>query len=245
MTQITYAEYETARQATAMLDGAATYERSIDQDAWYALLRPACSGSSGVVTLVADYGPILPHVGTSSFVIDCRPIKRVLKLVTPEVTAGFRKVVGLSVVEQMQELLAALSLNKSQLAQVLRVTRPTLYDWLRGSEPSAVNAERIHSLLGVLARAGVSAANPLNARFVRRPMDLDAPSLVELFSADPLDEERIIGAIGQAQALAGAASRRRTEREDRLRALGFEDPSSEQRTEQLAKNMALQDWPKR
>ena len=168
-----------------------------------------------------------------------------MKLVTPEVTAGFRKVVGLSVVEQMQELLAALSLNKSQLAQVLRVARPTLYDWFRGSEPSAINAARIHTLLSVLARSGVSAANPLNTRFVRRPMDLDAPSLIELLSADLLDEERLIGAIGQAQELAGAASRRRTEREDRLRALGFEDPSSEQRKEQLAKNMALQDWPKR
>jgi len=145
----------------------------------------------------------------------------------------------------MHELLAALSLNKSQLAKVLRVTRPTLYAWLRGSEPSAVNAERIHALLGVLARAGASAANPLNARFVRRPMDLDAPPLIELLSADPLDEERLIGAISQAQELAGAASRRRTEREDRLRALGFEDPSGEQRKELLAKNVALQDWPER
>ena len=31
---------------------------------------------------------------------------------------------------------------------------------------------------------------------------------------------------------------------DRLRTLGFEDPSSEQRREQLARNVAMRDWPK-
>lgn len=32
-------------------------------------------------------------------------------------------------------------------------------------------------------------------------------------------------------------------REDRLRALGFEDPTNDERRERLARNMALKDWP--
>ncbi len=45
--------------------------------------------------------------------------------------------------------------------------------------------------------------------------------------------------------LGGTELRKRKNREDRLRALGFEDPSGNQRKEQLARNVALQDWPKR
>jgi plasmid replication initiation protein len=41
-----------------------------------------------------------------------------------------------------------------------------------------------------------------------------------------------------------AETLRRKKREDRLQALGFEDLSNEQRKEQLAKNVALLDWPK-
>ena len=40
------------------------------------------------------------------------------------------------------------------------------------------------------------------------------------------------------------AESRRISREDRLRALGFEEPTAEQRKENLALNVALRDWPK-
>ena len=83
-----------------------------------------------------------------------------------------------SFAERIQELQAALSLNKSQIARVLRVTRPTLYDWPQGREPNAANAERLRTLLRMLARARVSGANPLNARLVRRPVGIQDPSLV-------------------------------------------------------------------
>jgi len=242
---LTYADYEAARQASAMLAGEPTYARGIEQDTWLAVLKPACSGSSGIVTFVVGYGLILPHVGSSSSIVDRRPTKRALKLMVPEVSGGFRKIMALSVVEQMQELLAALSLNKSQLSQILRVTRPTMYDWFQGKEPNAANTERLHALLRVLARASVSGASPLNARFVRQPTDLDVPSLIDLLEEDQIDEDRVLHAIEQVRVLGDSASRRRTTREDRLRALGFEDPSDEQRREQLARNAALQDWPKR
>ena len=95
MTQtLTYEDYEAAKQASAMLAGEPTYARSMEQDPWLSLMKPACSGSSGIVTLVVGYGPILPHVGSSSSIVDRRPAKRALKLVVPEVSADFRKVVA-------------------------------------------------------------------------------------------------------------------------------------------------------
>ncbi len=48
----------------------------------------------------------------------------------------------------------------------------------------------------------------------------------------------------EAEVLDEQAELRRISREERLRALGFEDPSDEQRREQLARNVALRAWPK-
>ena len=95
----------------------------------------------------------------------------------------------------MQELQATLSLNKSRLARILRVSRPALYEWFRGKEPNPADADRLHALLRCLVRARASSTNPLNARFVRQPADLDGPALVELLSEKRIDEDRVVGAI--------------------------------------------------
>ena len=125
------------------------------------------------------------------------------------------------------------------------VTRPTIYEWYEGKDPNAVNCERIRTLLRVLKRSTVSGAMPLNARFVRQPMGSAEPSLLDLLSEHRLDKERVARAVQRARDLGAAAFRKRENREDRLRALGFEDPTGNQRKEQLARNVALQDWPRR
>ena len=213
-----------------------------ERDAWRAVVWRACSGSTGVVLLGSALGSFLPHVGSSSSIVDCR---FVAPASPPSVAGSFREIVALTAIEQMQELQAALSLNKSQLAGILRVTRPTLYDWLHGREPNAANAGRVDTLLHILAQASVSSASPLNARFVARPVEIDAPSLIELLGEESLDEDRVIRAIERSRALADSASRRRTAREERLRTLGFEELGGEQRRRQLATNVALREWPER
>ena len=162
---------------------------------------------------------------------------------SPEDPFGFRDVPKRTMVEQMQELQAALSLNKSQLARVLRVSRPGPCGWLQDREPDAADAERARILLRCLTQARVTAASPLNARFVRQPADLAGPALLKILEEEPIDEDRVVAAIQQAQALGDSAARRRAAREGRLRSLGFEDPGPEQRREQLARNMALRSWP--
>ena len=43
----------------------------------------------------------------------------------------------LPIARQVRGVQAALSVNKSELARILRVSRPTVYDWLDGGEPNA------------------------------------------------------------------------------------------------------------
>ena len=207
-----------------------------------ALLMSQCHGSAGIVSGSSDYGPLLPHVGSSSLIVDRRSVQHWPWIDAGLTADGFESI---PVVDQLKELRAALSLNKSQLARIMCVTRPTIYEWYEGKDPNAVNCERISTLLRVLKRSTVSGAMPLNARFVRQPMGPAEPSLLDLLSEHRLDQERVARAIKRARQLDAAALRKRENREDRLRALGFEDPSGNQRKEQLARNVALQDWPKR
>lgn len=155
-------------------------------------------------------------------------------------------VMSLTPAAQARELLAALSLNKSQLAQVLHVTRPTLYDWLDGkASPSTANGERLALLLQLLAREDVTSSVPLNARFVRQAISPGEPSLLDVLGADPFDGDRVAVLLRQARALTERASEDRRTREQGLRQLGYEELSREERRERLARNVALRDWPER
>lgn len=151
---------------------------------------------------------------------------------------------GRNLAAHCREVMAALNLNKTQLADVLGVSRPTLYDWLDGKEPNAANAQRLTGLVQLLARAGITAADSISPRFVRESLDDGEPSLLELLKADTFDEARVTKALAQAKELEADAERRRVAREDRLSALGFEEPTAEQRKENLALNIALREWPK-
>ncbi len=223
MTSTTVREgYEALVQANPMLLGGYSYVPSSQQH-----------HQKGVIITT------IFRIGSSPLVYDRRSIERM-----QEVVPGLLNVVFLPVAEQVQELLAALSLNKSQLARILRVTRPTIYEWLRGNRPNAANTKRLSTLLRVLERASVSSLAPLNARFVRQPTESGAPSLIDMLGEEQVDETRLIQVIKQVQILGDAASRTRARREDRLRRLGFEEPDREQRKKQLANNVALRDWPK-
>ena len=207
------------------------------------MLKSPCWGSAGIVAFRSDYGPLLPHVGSSSLIVDRRFVKHATGRLIARRSVDWCQ--GFPVVDQLKELRAALSLNKSQLARILRVTRPTLYEWYQGKEPNATNSARIHTLLRVLTRAAVSGTRPLNARFIRQSTNFDEPSVLDLLCDERLNEKRVLRALEQVRDLGAAAARSRAAREERLRALGFEDPGAEQRKENLARNVALQDWPGR
>ena len=109
----------------------------------------------------------------------------------------------LAIARQVREFQAALSVNKSELARILRVSRPTVYDWLDGGEPNADNRSRIWMLLRVLSESRVSANNPLFPRFVRSGVEPGDRSLLELLGEETIDEVTAKNVIRRAKALGG------------------------------------------
>lgn len=150
----------------------------------------------------------------------------------------------LSPADQVREVMAALSLNKTQLAEVLGVSRPTLYDWLEGKEPNDANAQRLVKLVQLLRNANVAATESISSRFVRQPLNEGKPSLLDLLTADTFDEPRVARVLKEAKELEAAVQAKQEANQQRLRDRGFAEPSDEQRKENLALNMALREWPK-
>ena len=150
----------------------------------------------------------------------------------------------LPIARQVRELQAALSVNKSELARILRVSRPTVYDWLEGGEPNAGNRVRIGRLVGLVARARVSGNEPLFPRFVRFPVEAGGRNLLELLGEEVIDEVAAKSVIRRAKGFGDAIDAQREEREARLREAGFEEVDPEQRRANLATNVALLEWPR-
>jgi Spy/CpxP family protein refolding chaperone len=80
---------------------------------------------------------------------------------------------------------------------------------------------------------------------VRHAIHERSSSLIELLCAEELGEAKIEAMLREAVALGEEAESRRASREDRLRSLGYEEPSPEQRRDQLNQAVAMLDWPKR
>lgn len=147
-------------------------------------------------------------------------------------------------IPQVRELQAALSINKSELARILRVSLPTVCDWLDGPEPSPDIRLRIRILVGLLVECRVSARNPLFPRFVRFAVEPGDRSFLELLNKKLIDEVVAKDVIRRAKAMGDAIDARREEREARLREAGFEEVDDEQQKANLARNVALLRWPR-
>ena len=216
---------------------------SVDAPWQQALMRSMRVGSAGVVVLVTGYSPYLPRVGTSPAVVVVRgvPVPSPVAEDRPIRRQAARR---MSSSDQVLEINAALNLNKTLLAEVLGVSRPTLYDWLEGKEPNPTNARRLTALVRLLANAGVTAADSLSPRFVREALNDGEPALLDLLKADTINEARIAKVLKEAKALEDDAENMRLARDERLRAAGFDEVSPEQRKANLALNVSLREWPK-
>jgi hypothetical protein len=205
------------------------------------MLRAVCFGGAGM--LLAGAGPALLHVGTSPMVVDARvaPLPATASISSGPREPAYSRALTLPVAEQAREVMAALALNKKQMAEVLKVTRPTLYAWLDGAEPSPENTVLLMTLLRLMDKSGVQGAEPLNARFVRHRVEEDVPALLELLYAEIWDEGRIARSLTEARMLTAQLDARRQSREDRLRRLGYEEPSEEDRAANLDENLSALD----
>ena len=220
------------------------YQAPAGHELWRLLLKPALTGS-GCFISAETYASVLPAFGSSSLFVDRRQTSPTMPshiaiFVRPEIP----DYLAWPIADKVRNLAAALSLNKSQLARILRVTRPTVYSWLQGQEPDTANTDRLHNFLRSLSLAAVSGTMPLNARFVRQRPETGEPSLLELLSEEEPAWDRIVEALKAVRRLGDLADQEQAALEDRLRSRGFEEPDAERRREQLAKNMALKPWPK-
>ena len=144
-----------------------------------------------------------------------RGIRKVAFLVFPRITssprierramsrfaARSRHISTLPVADQVRELQTALSVNKSELARILRVSRPTVYDWLDDGQPNADNVSRIRTLMRLLWESGVTPANPLFPRFVRSALEPGGRPLLDVLVEEAIDEAAVRSAVGRARAL--------------------------------------------
>jgi transcriptional regulator with XRE-family HTH domain len=205
-----------------------------------ALVFGTCRGLTAPISAAS-----IPHCGTSPLVEDSRLSAMIVER-SPVTNQGtnYRQLLIQSFGDQAKMAMAALSLTKTQLAGVLRVSRPTIYEWLGGKDPSPVNADRLTTVLRLLTRTGISSESPLNARFVRQPIHERSASLIELLCAEKLDEATIEEMLRETAMLGHEAQDRENDREKRLHALGYEVLSSEQRRDQLNQAIAMLDWPK-
>ena len=129
---------------------------------------------------------------------------RIERRATSRFAALSHHISTLPVADQVRELQTALSVNKSELARILRVSRPTVYDWLDGGQPNAGNRARIRTLLRLLWESGVRPANPLFPRFVRSGLEPGGRPLLDVLVEERVDEAAVRRAVGRVKGLGDA-----------------------------------------
>jgi len=226
---------------------------------------------SDLATDVAWYqaiSPLLPSLGIVSnngrllFQLDPAELKRLLptssliaiqedtqatKSVVPDVPTPadlcYQRWITLPLHTQLAEVSAALSLNKTQLAEVLDVSRPTIYQWMdeqRSAAEERTDLSRLTTLLRLMAQASISSTEPLNARFTKAPLEIHGKGLLAQLFEKSWDETRVLAGLIQVRGITRAAQRERAERESRLATQGFATASAEEREANLDRTLYLE-----
>jgi DNA-binding transcriptional regulator YiaG len=119
--------------------------------------------------------------------------------------------------EQLDAIQDSLSLSVSQIAEVLHVTRPTVYAWSRGSvsvPKDRADAQRLRALHRV-ANAWRKRSEYDVGRWLTVPVGDDEPSLLDLLKADQWDEQALARTMDVlARRLAERASERQVRRDE-------------------------------
>ena len=107
----------------------------------------------------------------------------------------------MSTAEQIALLVHTLGFNKSQLGKVFRVSRQSIYDWLKGANVKENNLRRLTELAGLVQEMAPGKQRPLYHRFTTSPIKEGEPSLLDLLLAEQWDQDRIRSHLSHAREL--------------------------------------------
>jgi hypothetical protein len=232
---------------------AVTHDASPDSD-WYQAMSQLCqsmglAAHDGRILITFDLAELKRKLPTSTLIgMLAGPSMAGPGLAaaptTPNATdLRYQAWLALPLHAQLAEVSAALSLNKTQLAEVLHVSRPTIYQWMdeqRTMADDRTDTTRLTTLLRLMAQVGISGTASLNARFTKVPLQIHGRGLLALLFEETWDEARVLAALTQARDLTRAAQQARADREARLKAEGFTMPTADERAANLERNLFLE-----
>jgi len=115
----------------------------------------------------------------------------VTKLIEVDESDSADVIAPLSHNEMISAIRSSLSLQIKELAEILRVQRPTVYSWIKGEvEPSASNRERLQQIYRIALKWNGLCNFP--AERLVRAAGTDGRSVLELLKADEITEEGIV-----------------------------------------------------
>jgi len=139
------------------------------------------------------------------------------------------------------EALAALSINKSQMATILGVERPHLYQWLKGQVERPSKAGRLRELLMALDRAGISSQAPIPAHLVTQALVPGSRPLLEELAGD-LNTNAVAAGLAQAARINREITQESERRLTKMRAAGHESSSDDEAQATFDQTMAMLEW---
>jgi transcriptional regulator with XRE-family HTH domain len=139
----------------------------------------------------------------------------VAKLIKPgdsESDDNEKTIALLSHKEMISTIRSALSLQIKELAEILRVQRPTVYSWINDEvEPSAGNRERLQQIYRIASKWRRLCNLP--AERLIRSAGTDGHSILELLKADEINEDDVVsrlrGLAAQRRMMKAEADKRR------------------------------------
>lgn len=147
-----------------------------------------------------------------------------------------------SVGVQTREALTALGITKSQMAEILGIQRPHLYEWLADKVGRPEKGDRLRDLLKLLLDAGISSRDPLRGHLLTEPLEPGSQPLVAMLKGGDLSSPAISSALATARRLNRAIDEEAAERQARMRAAGHDSGSDDDRQAKLEETLTMMEW---
>lgn len=134
--------------------------------------------------------------------------------------------------QQINDLRKYMGFNISELAKILQVKRPTIYEWIAGKFPSYKNQDRLDLIYTFCQRWMEKKVGKIG-RHMYRNVTKDNKSLMDLFEADDFDRLQINAALDLVASIISKTIKERSEIDKILKSEGFEPISKEEQKARL------------